>query len=455
LQWLDSPWLPLFVKPPPEAGLIKFQVNSAESDASLMAISPDGREFAFRSPNREGKSLLWLRSLDQIGPKPLPGTEDGFAPFFSPDGKSLGFFAEDKLKKIALDSLSVQVLGNAHGLTHDAWSPRGVIVFAPRGKGMQRISAAGGTPQPIYSLDKSKKEFSQGCPVFLEDGQRFLFWSWGPTGLVEMGSLDGAPPKVIFEQRDSFVQYVPGRLGKAAQMLFVRGDQLLAQSFDTRKGQLTGEPLVITHPVGLGFWASGNGVLIYRPSPPYKLTWVNRDGKELGVPTTQIGGCTISIATVSPGSLSIPDTMSARCLRLTGATLLMHPVSPKPGRSSYGLPTVLGWWKRCGEAIYFQSVGRAMEDGWRVRAPKVTRMSWFFCRCSETASRSIFRKGAMRNSPPIVHGSLMHRMKRDAVRFSYAIRRFQGPSRLSSKSLRPGEPSHNGVMTVGAFLRVE
>src|SRR5262249_27398274 len=110
------------------------------SEGLGLAISPDGTQLAFSAVGPENRMKLWLRKLDSLAPEPIPGTEDGTFPFWSPDGKSLGFFAGGELKRVSLADRSVKTLCAAETGRGGSWSREGVILFSP------------GTRGPIYKI---------------------------------------------------------------------------------------------------------------------------------------------------------------------------------------------------------------------------------------------------------------------------------------------------------------
>jgi eukaryotic-like serine/threonine-protein kinase len=139
------------------------------------AISPDGSRLAF-SANLEGKTQLWVRPLDSTTSQPLPGTEGADYPFWSPDGRALGFFARGKLWKIDLSGGSPQMLCDALAGRGATWNRDGVIVFAPsQVGGLYRVASTGGASTPATTLDTSAGEVYHRSPIFLPDGQHFLF----------------------------------------------------------------------------------------------------------------------------------------------------------------------------------------------------------------------------------------------------------------------------------------
>src|SRR5262249_2552130 len=137
--------------------------------ANAGSISPDGRKIAFAAKDEAGKVTLWVRSLDTMTARPLPGTEDAGLPFWSPDSKSIGFFTPGKLKKVDFDGGPPLTLANAPLGRGGTWNRDGVIVFSPNNfsPSLLRVSAAGGEPIPVTQQTATNRRF----PSFLPDGK--------------------------------------------------------------------------------------------------------------------------------------------------------------------------------------------------------------------------------------------------------------------------------------------
>ncbi|HEV8131162.1 MAG TPA: protein kinase, partial [Acidobacteriota bacterium] len=198
-----------------------------------LAISPDGRHLAFVSTS-EGRSLLWIRSFDSITARPLAGTEDAYLPFWSPDSRSIGFFAAGKLKRIEVNGGPAQTLCDisldGRGGT---WNQDGIIVFSPDfQKELYKISSAGGVAAPLTKLDSSRQETSHRFPYFLADGRHFVYLARCTvpenSGLY-IGSLESKETKRVLAAESS-AAYAAGNL------LFVRRRTLIAQPFDLVQG---------------------------------------------------------------------------------------------------------------------------------------------------------------------------------------------------------------------------
>ena len=156
------------VSPPPGMNLV--------TDPVECAISPDGRLLAFAPADSSGMPRLWVRPIDSFAPRELPGTAGATQPFWSPDGRFIGFFAEGKLKKVPAAGGDVEILCDVRASRGGTWNRDGVILFAPTSNGpIFRVSANGGDPTPVTQLDSALKETAHRFPRFLPDGRHFTF----------------------------------------------------------------------------------------------------------------------------------------------------------------------------------------------------------------------------------------------------------------------------------------
>jgi Tol biopolymer transport system component len=246
------------------------------------ALSSDGTALTFVAYGGPGGVSLWLRELAQREARPLPETGGAQYPFWSPDGRSIGFFADGKLKRIAVAGGSPQTICAAPSPYGGAWNRDGVIVFGDGENPLYRVDAGGGTPRTVTRLMPSEE--GHRWPSFLPDGDHFIFLGDAPrteSHHIKIGSLrDGS-------SRDLFQAVTNAQFLEPDYILFVRAGALLAQRFDVKALSLTGEPRVIAeNVVGNGdahhreFSASPNGRLLYRAArAEAQLTWVDRTGK--------------------------------------------------------------------------------------------------------------------------------------------------------------------------------
>ena len=268
----------------PEPLLTRFAIPTPPTgDPVSFALSADGRRLAFVADS-EGVRRLWVQSFDQVTAQPLAGTEGASYPFWSPDGRAIGFFADGKLKKIDLGSGALQVLADAPSGRGGTWNRDDVIVFAPNTTSgvIMRMMAAGGTPMAV-----TRHVPGQGThrwPQFLPDGRRFIFFApYGPpdTQGVYVGTLEGGEPTHVLSAATAAVYAPPGLL------LWVHQGVLVAQRFDPERTVVSAEPVPVAHDVGVdaGVWrgafaVSATGVLAHRAGRAERrqLTWVDREG---------------------------------------------------------------------------------------------------------------------------------------------------------------------------------
>jgi eukaryotic-like serine/threonine-protein kinase len=288
----------------------------APAVAAEFAVSPDGRQLAFFGVGADGVTRLWVRPLDSLQARPLPGSETPLGPAFSwsPDSRYIAFDAGGKLKKIAIAGGPAQTICDVTGtVLGGSWNRDGVIIFGG-GPGLMRVPAAGGTATPLTALDPARKEIYHSLPVFLPDGRHFVYFrnssSADYTGAY-VGSLDVKPEAQSLKPLVATpfgVEYVPSPGKGTGYLLFVRDNSLLAQAFDPDRLKLSGEPVEIADHLGnftdrAYFSVSANGVMVYRSGSESgfgsQLTWLDRQGQVQGPPITQQVGSTLDIA-ISP-----------------------------------------------------------------------------------------------------------------------------------------------------------
>ena len=280
-----------FRKPLPETTIVRSAIPPPEKAAFTgpVAMSPDGRRLAFGATTAGGKSQLWVRPLDALTAQPLAGTEGAKYPFWSPDSRWLGFFADGKLKKIEAGGGPALTLCGAPNGVGGTWSRDGVIVFAPSSTVdvLYQVSANGGVASPVTTLDRTRGETDHRWPWFLPDGRHFLYLAGtgASGGAIRAGSISNkADSKVLVESMFNAV-YSQGYL------LFLRDTTLMAQPFDAKRLATTADAVPVAEGVqalpgvldGV-FSLSENGVLVYRTggaSAGAQLAWFDRSGKQI------------------------------------------------------------------------------------------------------------------------------------------------------------------------------
>jgi Tol biopolymer transport system component len=260
-------------------------------------VSPDGRQIAFVA-SKDNKNAIFVQRLSTGKAEQLVGTDEGIFPFWSPDGKYIGFFSHGKLRKIEATGGPVQALCDAPEGRGGAWNERGTILFAPNISGpLQRVSDGGGTPEDATPAHKDDKEFTNRNPYFLPDGTHFLFVQRSvkeSAGSVYTGSLDGGEPKQTL-MVGSNVAYNDGYL------FYVKDGTLMGQPFDAAARRVNGKPIPIAEsieyydPRNIGYFSASQNALVYRQASVEnrELVWLVPPGKESehwGEPAPYSGG---------------------------------------------------------------------------------------------------------------------------------------------------------------------
>lgn len=297
--------LGFYIRPaPPAAEPVSFPIYPPEDTrfSGGPLVSPDGRKVAFVARGtKDSKARLWVRSLDSLEAKPVAELDLNPAPFWSADSHYIAFQAGKKLRKIDWSGGSSQVVCDLTGtFAGGAWSKEdGILVASEEPIGLMRVSASGGTPQPVTRTEPSRQENWHGNPQFLPDGHHFLYTRSSATNPdytgVYVGSIDLAPDRQpVTRLLPGFAAYVPSSRGTSqGYLLFARDGTLMAQAFDPANSQLSGQPVPLANDLGgndrggndrqvfssaspsgvLAFWGSGAG--------SQQLTWVDREGKVL------------------------------------------------------------------------------------------------------------------------------------------------------------------------------
>jgi serine/threonine protein kinase len=281
-----APAIRAVINPPPDT-----HFRLASDLAGPPVLSPDGEYLAFTAIGTDGKISLWVRAMNAPEAHALSDTSDAIFPFWSPDSRSLGFFANGKLRAIDLNGTTSQTLCDAQLGRGGAWSSSGVIVFSPSPIApLMQVSAGGGSPTRLTTLDPAQYS-SHRWPFFLPDGKHFLYFAMNhdPSRLSNNGiyyaSLDGHENRMLLHSQSNGI-YAAGYL------LFNRGDQLMAQPFDAAKGELHGEAQTVSSGVlnDATTWrtsasATGSGLLTFGSgsSGAIELVWMDRTGKTVGI----------------------------------------------------------------------------------------------------------------------------------------------------------------------------
>ncbi|PYQ10648.1 MAG: hypothetical protein DMH00_10485 [Acidobacteria bacterium] len=346
----------------PDARVIRLSVSPPEgSTVESISVSPDGRRLAFVAMGPDGRTLLWLRPLDSYAAQPLVGTEGAAWPFWSPDNRSLGFFAQGKLKRIDAAGSLLQTLCDASDDPRGGtWNQDGIILFSPNfGSPLHQVSAGGGTSTPVTALDASQAETSHRWPSFLPDGRHFIYLvrSAQPDHRgIYVASLNSKDARRLVSVESSAAYAAPGYL------LFVRERILMAQPFDATKFQISGDSFPVAEGVGsfgesgptgyAPFSASGTGVLAHGSvaARMTQLVWFDRTGQPLG-------------------PIGPPGTYTEPALSPDGQRVALGRDDPKTGRSDL-------WVLDLSRGVLSRFTFHPSNDYWAVWSPDGSRIVW-------------------------------------------------------------------------------
>jgi Tol biopolymer transport system component len=287
---------------PPE----KTTLNLTGDSAGPPVLSPDGTYVAFTATGTDSQTNVWVRPANSLEARRLAATENAVFPFWSPDSRSIGFFADGKLKTIDLEGGSTQVVADAPFGRGGSWGAGGAILYAPSVQSpLMRVNVSGGTPVPATQLDHSQHT-SHRWPFFLPDGQHFLYLaihhdpSKASNNTLYYASLDGKENRPLFHSKSNAI-YAGGYL------LFARNDQLMAQPFNSGSGTVKGDPQIVATAVmnDLATWhmdasASDQGLLIFGSGGigDWQLLFMDRASKQLSSVADKLTN--LQLARVSP-----------------------------------------------------------------------------------------------------------------------------------------------------------
>ncbi len=275
---------------------LRFTIMPAAGQSFLGAplLSPDARRILLWVQDAGGRTSMALRSLDSLEIRGVPGTEDARGAFWSPDGREIAFFAEGRLKRVGVDGGPVQTICDSGSGFFGAWGRDGTILFTKEfGTPIVAVSASGGTPRPITTIDAARGEVAHFHPGFLPDGRHFVFVARNidPEKTSAMlGSLDAKDARALFHA-DSDAIYTP-----QGYLLFARDSALFAWRLDPSSLKLSGQPAPVLERVRYGtednllsVSAAGDRLAYLPWSGRRSLVWVDRKGREIGT-VGEIGG---------------------------------------------------------------------------------------------------------------------------------------------------------------------
>lgn len=279
-------------RPPRDLGPAELVLTLDELDNGIgvPAPSPDGRLMAFLGKDLQGVASLWIRPLDSIDVRRLPGTEGSTGDVvWSPDGVWIAFYAGGRLKKVRPEGGPPENIAAIPGFQDGAWGTQGDIVFRPTNRiGLFRVRDTGGSAQPLTKLNASLTENSHRYPTFLPDGRHFLFVSRcaeRANNALYVASIDSSEVKKIMPAQ-ARVSYIPGAV------LFYREGTVMAQHFDPDRAQVSGDPVPVLTDVAYNapsieaaFRASAGGAVFtakFADAAVWNMIWYTRNGEEAG-----------------------------------------------------------------------------------------------------------------------------------------------------------------------------
>ena len=460
---------PMFRTAPAPAE-IRFNLlfpRGVAAHSAQLAISPDGQQIVV-APSFQQPSPLWLRPLASTSGRLLTGTEGASFPFWSPDGQSIGFFADQKLKRLDVNSQAIQILADAPVARGGAWQADDTILFAPNATGpLFRVPATGGQPTVATHLQKGQNDHR--APFILPDGLHFLYYARGEAQVrgVHVARLDGTETKRLLDADGAAVY------ARSGHLLFPRQGELLAQSFDAIRLTLDGEAFRVADSVSVNpgislasLSASASGPIAYGTDSIRRtqFAWFDRSGRRLetlGTPDQR---------SLANPSLS-PDGGRIAFGRLVGGNWDVWLIDMQGALSKFTSALSIDWnpvWSPDGQQIFYQSspsniYSRSVTEGHARASPaqrartdlpvgRVVRTEAFFstpgtwvrrrptsCMCRSVPTARLthsFRRpsrNATANFHPTASGSRINRMKRAILKFTCS--RFLAPV-IGFRSLR-------------------
>jgi serine/threonine-protein kinase len=260
-------------------------------DQPSVALSLDGTQLAYVAI-QGGTQQLYLRAMDSLEARPIPGTEGAVNPFFSPDSQWLGFFAGQKLKKVSVSGGAAVTLGDAAQPRGASWGSQGAIAFAPASVlVLQQVPEAGGAPQPLTRLEKG--EIGHRWPEYLPSGKAVLF-SAGPTTINWTNAqvaVQPVQPVGTGERRNLIQGATQPSYAASGHLVYAQGSTLMAVPFDPQRLQVTGAAVPVVEGVlpattsgAAQYSLSATGSLVYVSgvvqSAQRRLVWVTRNRAE-------------------------------------------------------------------------------------------------------------------------------------------------------------------------------
>ncbi len=338
-------------------GLVRLNMMFSPDESLVLAgsptlaLSPDGTRLVYVGRGPQGR-WLYVRELDRFGATPIPGTEGGIGPFFSPDGQWVGFWADRKLKKVSVAGGQPLTICDAPVHRGASWGSDGTILFSPAGQAaLFRVSDRGGEAKAATKLDRQKGELTHRWPRILPGGKAAIFTIHGLTGNYDNARigvllLETGETRTLLEGGTD-ARYVP-----TGHLVYLRSGSLFAVPFDLERLAVTGPPVPVLD--GLSFNGEAGfalydfspaGSLVYLPLDPKEreaeLVWVDRKGVATTLtevrrayrgPRLSPDGRRLAVYTGSPDSgIWILDLARGSWDRLASGALNWNPVWSSDG----------------------------------------------------------------------------------------------------------------------------
>jgi serine/threonine protein kinase len=288
----------MFLRPVPLPEVTRFEIHAPEGNTLPLgppAPSPDGRTIAYTLTGKDGVTRIHVRSMDSTESRVLPGTERARRAFWSPDGRSLAFVADDNLKRIDLAGGSAHALTQTSATFQGSWNRDGVILFGGASLITAQIPDDGGVAAPVAKLDEKKGETGVAFPDFLSDGKRFLVLVGHRDGRnsIELASLGSLERTIVIPDSALSAPILAPTPGGKTYLLYLRDTSLVAQEYDEASGKVRGSAVVLVGDIGRvggggarpAAGVSPTGILAYQngngASQSGELAWFDRSGKRL------------------------------------------------------------------------------------------------------------------------------------------------------------------------------
>jgi Tol biopolymer transport system component len=313
-------------------------LNEPGLEQLVLALSADGNQLAYVATTQGGTPQIYLRAMDSMEARPIPGTEGAAGPFFSPDGRWLGFFADGKLKKIPLTGGVPQTLADASIPLGASWGSQHTIVFSPWLSVLQQVPDGGGAVQALTRFEKG--EYAHALPEFLPDGKAVLF-RLSPSGAIAVQTIGTGEHRTLIQAGST------PRYASSGHLIYAQASNLMAAPFDPQRLEVRGTAVPVVQDVLEGQYSiSATGSLAYIPgvsqASQSRLVWVNRNGAEQPLaapprdynqPRLSPDGRQVAVDDDASGQVSLYDIARDTLSRFTfGENLNQYPVWTPDGK---------------------------------------------------------------------------------------------------------------------------